>query len=510
MRSKRVDGGFGGLVALGLICCAGSAAAAQPPAEPGAEGLTNRAAPLTVRLDQAVLMALTQNRALRVERFNPEIRQTQEEVERAAFDPVLAAEAAFERSYAATNRASADAAERTRGGVELARRLPTGTTLGAALTTDREEFRNTPVYATGAGISLTQALLQGRPVAVNLVGLRQARLDTDISAYELRGFAETLVAAVEIAYWECVLAQRRIEILEKSLALAEQQLREIEQRIRVGGLPETEVAAAQAEVALRREARINARSSLATARLRLLRLMAPGALLGPRAELTLLTEPVVPAAGPEAIEAHVAVALQRRPDLNQARLALERGDLELVRTRNGLLPRLDLFIELGDTGYAASFGDSVDAIDGQDLGVAGGLVLAFPIHNRQARAVHRRARYSREQLEESLRNLEDLVRVDVESAHIEVERTREQIAATATTREFQEEKVRVETVKFGVGRSTALLVAQTQRDLVSSQVAEVDAVVRHLESQVNLYRQEGSLLERRGVAAPGRQPTTEP
>ena len=53
------------------------------------------------------------------------------------------------------------------------------------------------------------------------------------------------------------------------------------------------------------------------------------------------------------------LALQMRPDLNQAKLLWQRGDLEVVKTRNGLLPKLDLFVTLGRTGFAESFGKSV-------------------------------------------------------------------------------------------------------------------------------------------------------
>ncbi len=47
-----------------------------------------------------------------------------------------------------------------------------------------------------------------------------------------------------------------------------------------------------------------------------------------------------------------------RPDLNQARLLIRRGELDVVRTRNGLLPRLDAFITYGKTGYARTFSDA--------------------------------------------------------------------------------------------------------------------------------------------------------
>jgi outer membrane protein TolC len=53
-------------------------------------------------------------------------------------------------------------------------------------------------------------------------------------------------------------------------------------------------------------------------------------------------------------------------------------------------------------------------------------------------------------------------------------------------------------------------VAQAQRDLLQSQIDEVAAVVNHLKALVELYRQDGSLLERRGIAAPGQEPVELP
>src|SRR4030042_22910 len=103
----------------------------------------------------------------------------------------------------------------------------------------------------------------------------------------------------------------------------------------------------------------------------------------------------------------------------------------------------------------------------------------------------------------ALENLIQLVKVDVRSAYIEVTRTREQISATVATRNFQEEKLLAETEKFRVGKSTSLLVAQAQRDLVASQIAETQSIANYLKALVALYRLEGSLLQRRGISSPG-------
>jgi outer membrane protein TolC len=474
-------------IAVGCLLLVSGAARAADPAP---------AAPITLSVADAVLTSLANNRALAVERLAPALARTGELSAEAPFDLVLSgsATAAWDRSPAA------DGTFRDGDGQTLAlgasRRLPSGTTLGV----DVDGRRDHPpeAAATRFGLSVTQSLLQGFGSDVNLAGVRQARLDTALSLQELRGVAANLVAQVEQGCWDYLLAGRRIEIVESSLRLAEGQLAEVRERIAVGRVAEIEQIAAEAEVALRRENLINARSALATARLNLLRLVnapGPGALTR---ELVVTDVPSPPAADPDAVEAHVALADRLRPELVQARLQLERGELEVVKTRNGLLPRLDLFVGLGKTGYASSFVDSVDP-GGKGYDVKAGLTLSFPWQNRAARAAERRAVLTREQAAESVANLAQLGEVDVRGAWIEVARQREQAVATEATRKLQEEKLRAETEKFRVGKSTAFLVAQAQRDLLQAATDAESAVAGCLKALVELYRLEGSLLDRRGI-----------
>ena len=114
--------------------------------------------------------------------------------------------------------------------------------------------------------------------------------------------------------------------------------------------------------------------------------------------------------------------------------------------------------------------------------VEAGLIFEFPLSNRAAKARHSRAVISKQQSIKALENLIQLAQVDVRTAYVEVDRTHEQITATAATREFQEEKLRVETEKFRVGKSTSLLVAQAQRDLVVSQIGEILAIANYFKS----------------------------
>ena len=380
---------------------------------------------------------------------------------------------------------------------------------GTTLMTDSSLYEDR-FYTTRLGVDFNQALLRGFGSEVNLAELRQARLDTRLSEYELRGFTESLVAQVEQTYWEYALARRQIEIFEESLKIARRQLNETLELVEVGRLAETEKAAVQAEVAAQEQGLINARSEFETTHLRLLRLLNPPGNDPWQRQIELIHQPRLPEIRLDEVARHVQIARRMRPLLNQARLQVMRGELELVKTRNGLLPRMDLFVTLGKSGYADSFGDSVGEIGDKSYDAQVGLSFQYPVFNREAQASHRRALLSREQAGEALENLSQLVEVDVRAAYIEVNRAREQVGASTATRRFNEEKLRAENEKFRVGKSTSFLVSQAQRDLLVSRIAEVQAVANYLTALVDLYLTDGSLLERRGIAAPGRDSVRNP
>ncbi|MDX9786707.1 MAG: TolC family protein [Desulfobacterales bacterium] len=471
--------------------------------------------PLNLTVTEAILLCLENNRALLVQRLNPSIRQTVEDEERAVFDPAINADISagkvkgerLARSGSETEAFLIDTAE---GTISLSQYFPTGTTVALEAGTQMSDssLYNDTFYPTRLGMTVTQALLKGFGADVNLVRLQQAVIDTRMSEYELRGFTEALVAEMERTYWDYALARRQIEIVEQSLKVARQQLDETETLITVGRLAKSELAAVRAEVAAQEQALIEVRANKETIRLHLLRLLNPA---GPglwQREVELTHPPVLPEITLEDVSLHVAVSMRMQPLLNEARLEIVRGDLALVETRDGLLPAMDFFITLGKSGYANSFKDSIGNIDEDSYDALAGVRFNFPFFNREAKSLHQRALLTREQAQQSLENLAQLVELDVRTAYIEVNRTRQQIAASSVTRMFDEEKLRIETEKLRVGKSTSFMVAQAQRDLLVSRIAEVRALTNYLKTLIDLYRQDGSLLERRGISAPGREPVT--
>jgi len=458
-----------------------------------------------IALREAILTALEKNPVVMIQRLTPKIAETQVKEQRAVFDPQIALSAnknqtKLQRFLGSRPNPFEMTTDRSQYDFGIAQALPTGTTIAASAGISASlSSIYSDQFSGNVGFTINQALLQGFGIGTNLANLRQAKIDLEISHLELQAIAEEVTAALEKAYWTLYLTGEEIKIQTKSLQLAHKQLQESEERVAVGKLPNLELAAVHAEVAIRQEALIDAQSRYQQARLSFLYLLNPtdrqwGAQV-PIPE----DQPFVPADTLDPISIHEQLGLKFRPDLHQARLALKKGEIEITRTRNGLLPRLDLFISLGRTTYAKTFQEAIPDVHSPFYDVIGGISFSFPIPNRKARASHLRAVTSKEQQELALLNMERLVQWDVRSAYIEVLRSRQQIEATQVTRVLQEKKLEAEQEKFRVGKSTNFLVLQAQRDLTASQLDEARSMVAYLNALVDLHLVEGTLLARRGI-----------
>lgn len=449
---------------------------------------------LVLTLEQAVFLALQNNRDLHVQQLAPVIAGTFEQMELGVFDPELFADFTWAREM--DDNTTQDRTIEARAGVT--RKFSPGTTLTADLAYDKDSSKKSGSrHNTRAELSVTQALLRGRGAAVNLAAVRQREVATLASVYELKGFTEALVARTETAYWLHVLALKEIEIFQRSLEVAAQQRDEVEQQIAVGLIPENEAAAALAEEAIREQALINARSLLAERRLTLLQIINAAR---PDTGIQTVSRPAIHPDPMEDSRARVALALDSRPDLKEAEFQLSRDELEVMVTENGVLPQLDFFINLGINGYGNSPGESVEDISPDAYDIGAGITISRTLGNREARALHKAAAVTRDQARIALENLRHTIRFQVRLALNEAERTRQQIFASRKTREYEEKTVISEQERFKVGAGTSLLVARAQRDLLASQIAEVRAVITYRIALVNLFLAEGSLLERRGIS----------
>lgn len=451
--------------------------------------------PLALSVEETVALALINNPSLIAQKQEPIIAGTFAAVERAVFDPTL---------FAGVEQSE----EGTHVEVGISKQLPTGTTLELALAKDTgNAVRDSDIRA---DLTITQALLDGFGIATNLVSLRQARTDVVASAYQLRGFVTTLVADVESTYWNYLGARARIDILENALAVAEQQSDATEARIAAGAVAEIQRYAFAAEAAQRRQDLINGRAKARRLRAQLLRLVSTPGEARYQRKIKPTSDVVVKQAAPiDTSAAYIELAWQRRADLNQARLFKMRNQLQIVATRNGLLPRLDFFVRLYRNGFdnnGADFGSSSGYDTDNNYDLTAGLQFEYALGNRAAEARAKRAQATRVQAQAAIKNLKRVIAADVRAAVIEVQRAAAQIDASAATVRLRQKTLEAERARFKVGRSTALLVAQAQRDLLAARLNRLDAYISYRQALINLHVVDGSLLTRRLVEAPGTLP----
>lgn len=464
--------------------------------------------PLEVSLERTVMLALARNPDLRVAELNPAIAGAFELVERGVFDPEAFASASLGTEESVETARSTGEQFAVRGDTRdfeagVRQTLPSGTDVELSVSQGRSASNRAPTQESArVGLTVTQSLLRGFGPAANLARVRQAELETQASRYELRGFTEALVADAERAYWRFVLAGREIAIFERSLELARAQADEARQRVEVGVLPSSELAAFEVEVAIREQALIDARAQERAARLELLRLvgaMRPTSALQLDRQVIATTMPEADSLIIDDVSERIELARLIRPDLAESRLRLEQNRLEVIATRRGLLPRLDVFVALGKTGFADSFGESIDNLSDSTFDATVGVTFSQSLGRLAARGEQRSALASRQQAAAAIANLEQLVAFDVRVAINELERARQQIDASRTTRLLQERTAQAERERFEAGASTSLLVAQAQRDLLEAEIAEVATVIEYRFALIDLYLAEGSLLERRGI-----------
>lgn len=499
-------------LSLGLHCGCMPLQAAEAPAVPTASDRTPQSITpiLSLTLQEAVLKALENNQGLKLQRYDAPLAALSLAEQQAIFDANLVAQA----------QGGAESAKRLLGAstefldifsstqdysVGIEKNFATGTEMSLSLSTNttNRSLSNgvSNQQVSRLGLSFTQALLQGRDPTVNEALIQQAELQTELVGHNLRGFAEALVADTETAFWDYLSAQQQYRLSQLALATTQEALENTRERIAVGRLAGIESITLEAELALRQQALITTKGTLRERELELLRLINPQAPNTHWSDYQLtLKEPVgVPQIQLNPLNTHIDLALQQRPEIKEARVLARQRNLEVVRTRDGLLPVLDVFLTLGKTGYADSFIGSVGNLAGNNFDFNTGLRFAYPLGARAAEARYQRAQISEDQQNEALKNLEQQIELDLRRAYLRLSLARENIEATKTTRQFQQTRFEAEQERYRVGRTNAYQVVLSQRELLEAQVREAESLIAYLKALTQFYRFEGTLLQRHGV-----------
>ncbi len=477
---------------------------------------------MEMSLRDAIRLALTNNLELEIENYNEDLNRQRVYGTRGFYDPVLRFGLSwntFERPN--TSILDAGAAIPTtiskswRFDTQMVQNVPGGGSASLEFNNNRNTTNSAfafinPQYGSSFGLNFTQPLWRGFRETQTERQLKILNLDTEISDSQFKQRVSEIIQQVENQYWELVFAVENYEARRRSLALAIVQYHNNQKRVEIGVMAPIEITSSQAEVASREQDMIQSEVQIINAQNNLKRHLAPD----PRAPLWNLT--ILPVEQPQArellipLETAIDTALARRPELEQ--LALERSKVDVDRRyyRKDGKPTVNLRLGLSSLGTAGQvlgsvpvdttgdgvpdtvipgvpltenpfFGNFTDswsqAFGLNYLNYVAAVDVELPLRNRNNEAQLAQVAIGERQLQSRLRNLQQLIVVDVRNAFEEIHTRNKGLGAARVARKLSEEQLEGENKRFEAGLSTNFEVLRYQRDLAEAQVRELRAMV---------------------------------
>jgi outer membrane protein TolC len=353
----------------------------------------------------------------------------------------------------------------------------------------------------GVGLAqFRQPLLKNFWINSARLTILAAKSDLKISELDMRWKIIQTVTAVEVAYDELILALENIKVQEKALQLAEQTLAENRKRVLVGAMAELDEKQAESQAASARASLLAAQARAGTQQRVLKNLLSDqydewkSAIVEPVDRLVAIPESF------NLLESW-RKSETSRPDLEQARLRVEKQGYTVRYAHNQLFPQLDLY---GTAGYSASstlsFNDALEQVGSRNnpYWTVGGQ-LTIPLGNITARNNYKNAKATKEQLGLVLTQTRQTILIAIEDAIATAQSDFQRVNATREARIYAEAALNAEQKKLDSGKSTSFEVLRLQRDLTAARSDEIGALASYNEDLARLAQQEGSTLERRKI-----------
>jgi outer membrane protein TolC len=361
-------------------------------------------------------------------------------------------------------------------------------------------IRATNNFYSEARLDLAQHLLKDFWIDADREQILLRRKDVKISQQGLRFQIMKTLLAVELSYDDLLTARESVRVQEKALELREQLLAETRRRVQVGDLPPLDAEQAETQLELTRTALTAAREFYVSTQDILKGLVTDDF-------RSLMDIELVPTDALLALEQTVnrsdsfARAMENRPDLAQARLAVEKSDVAVRFRKNQLFPNLDLVGSYGGIGIADPLGTSINnALSFGNPEYSYGVVLSFPLSNVSERGYYRASKAARQIAQLELKKAEEALLLQIADLVNRAQSRFAQVGSTRKARIYAESALAAEVKKLQNGLSTAFFVLQLQETLTAARTAEVQAIADYNKVLAQLSFAEGSILDKHHIS----------
>jgi outer membrane protein TolC len=351
-------------------------------------------------------------------------------------------------------------------------------------------------YTPGVNISVTQPLLKNLWIDLPRLTIQLERKNLLQTRADLRQQVIQTATDVANAFNGLIAARESVRVQQKALELAERLQMENKKRVEVGTMTQLELDDAGAQVARSKSDLIGAQQQLSTAENTLKQLISDDfasladTRLEPTANLT-----AIPESFSRLDSWHKGMTL--RPDLERARLDLEKQKIQLKFNRNQLFPQLDLTGGYGLAGQDHTLMPSLDDIGAQrNPNFNGGIRLTIPLSNKKARNDYQAAKLGKERLLLQYKQKEQSAMVEIENAIVNAQSALEKVQANEASRQYSESVLFAEQKRLENGKSTSYQILLRQRDLTQAEANVIQAKSDYNKALARLAQAEGYTLER--------------
>jgi outer membrane protein TolC len=388
------------------------------------------------------------------------------------------------------------------GSAGIEQKIITGAEYSLLFKAVRENSNSTrktinPDFETRLTFSITQPLLKNFGIDVNKADIRIASFSRDQSLLAYKDRVVTVINNIEQGYWDLVFSIANLKFRRNSLELAKDLLRRNRIQVEVGTLAPIEILEAEATVAAREEDVIVADRQVKDQDDTLKKLLnVADSVSSWNLQITPKDKPTIHPIGLDEMGSTMK-ALQRRADLETARLEIEKTRVRLKKERQNLLPQLDISASAANQGVESSFGKSVDRQSGnKGYILSGGLSFRYPLGNRDAKANMEKARLRLLRANTTYSQLEQSIIEEVRRTIRRARTDRKRIEATRVARRLAEQRLDSQEKKLEVGLSTSRDVLEDQESVANALSNEVQALVDYNKSLAQLGRVTYSTLQR--------------
>jgi outer membrane protein len=495
---------------LGVAAAGGTAVAAVT---------TNNVQPMT--LNDCIATALLNNRALQIERLNPEIMRGTLSSSYGWYDPIFLGDVRKETDVDTGGfdpaNFSADAiyeADSTIANGSITGFLPSGmsynlygTYANAVGTRNSLDFDS---YRMFIGALVRQPLLKNLWIDQGRLAIKINKENLRFSELGVRYVAMDVINLVQQAYYELAYAYEAHRIQNELVNQRRKTYEGMRRQFEEGMAAQPDVQLAQAQLA----------TAMATLNLTLTsRALAENMLRTAMGDsfTNQLTTRWMPADHiflmPTEFELGPSWTrgIKNRPDLAQLRVNVEKADITVGFWRNQLFPALDLIGGYGRRGSStaqdvppftaeASMSDAFSQIRrGEAPRDMVGIALTFPLSAQAERGSFKASKHLRAQAEIFVKQQEELVMREISDALHTAQTSYDRAIAAREAAGFARQAFEAEERRLAGGTSTMFFVLQLQNDLVTAQVAEARARADYNKALAQWHFAEGTSLMRRNV-----------